>query len=327
MEDKNPKEIDLLDLLQSMGKAIGNFFKFLYDSAWWLIVFAVKNYILLAIFVGIGGVLGVIKISTASKGYKSSMIIRTNALRSYEMVDYFNELSEYISSSSEYALKLKEENLGFYSLTSSKIKSLKPHFFIDYWGDGTLDEIDLKDNHSKKDTLNIRDSLHLSLEAIVTDPIVFTQIAEPVKKYIDSNPFIIKANKVRLRLLSDELKRLNNEIHYLDSLQRFSYFHKADMAQLQFSPRSGLILGDNRQQLFHEDKAEIEAIKKKVELEYELHKEPTTIIKDFPVVTTEMESDYILIIKNMIVLFGLGYLILLLIYIFKRNYKKYADKV
>lgn len=328
MGKNETREIDLLDLLQSIAKSIGNFFVNIYNAIWWLIAFAIKKYIPLVVFLLIGTVLGIYSVIGSDKGYKSYATIRTNAVRSYEMVDYFNNISKYLKQKKNISFPILHEKFGLDSLVLDKIQSFHAHFYVDYWGDGTLDEIDFNNKHSIKDTINIRDSLHLCLEVVLKDPNVFPEISPAINNFINQEKFLVAANNRRLNKIGSNLQLINTELEYLDSLQQVSYFSSGnDMAQLQMNSTRGFILGEKRQQLYHNDKNQLQSQKANLENEIFLYSDIITVINDFPIVTEVQESDYYIIIKNSIFSFLFGYILLLLIYVFKKNYKRYLDKI
>lgn len=328
MKEDKTKEIDLLDLLQSIGKSIANFFKFLYESLWWLIVFGIKNYIAIIVFAIIGLGWGIYSVSSSKDVYQSFMKIRSNAMPSNELKPYIQEINKYLGSKGEITYPILEKKLNIDSAKVSEIVAVKSHYYIDYWNDGSLDEIDKDDTHPVKDTINVIDSTYLSIEARVNDPLLFENLGKNLVDYLNSNPKIIPVNNNRYSFVKYEANALKNEIQLLDSLQRFSYFNGSrDLQQLQFNNRQGLILGENRQQLYHWEKIRLERRRKPLVTELELYAEPVTIIDDFPIVTTKMSSGLFELIKSVIIITAIGYLILLLIYFFKKNYSKYSDRV
>ncbi|MFB6342401.1 hypothetical protein ACE1ET_11775 [Saccharicrinis sp. FJH62] len=328
MKEDKTKEIDLLDLLQSIGRSIAKFFIFLYNAMWWFIVFGVKNYIFMIIFVIIGLGWGIYSTMNSKDVYQSFMKIRSNAMTTRDLKPFISEINTYISNKNSFTYPILEKNLNSDSSEISKITAVKPHFYIDYWGDGIIDELDIKDNHSTRDTLNVLDSTYMCIEARVQDPALFEVLGEKIVTYLNNKPSIIRINDYRLKEVNYKVASFNHEIRLLDSLQNFSYFNgSTDLQQLQFSNRQGLILGENRQQLFHIYKLRLENQKKPFVTELNLYTDPVTIIDNFPIVTTKMESSLMDIIISVIKVALLGYVILLLIYVFKKNYSKYADKV
>lgn len=326
-EDKN-KEIDLLDLIRSMGKSIGNFFRFLYDTMWWLIVFGVKHYIYMIVFFALGLTWGIYKNSTTKDVYQSSMKIRSNAMRTHDLKPHIAELNKYLNGNIDITYPILEKALSIDSASLGNIKSIKPHFYIDYWGDGILDEIDFHDKHSTRDTINVLDTTYLCIQAKVQDPLLFNVLGEKIVSFLNSKPVIIERNRFRLEDDTYRANEIKHEIQLLDSLQKFSYFNGSrDLQQLQFNNRTGLILGESRQQLYHWEKIKLEKIRKPMLTRLDLYRDPVSIIDDFSVETNKVESSSMEILKSIILVSALGYLILLLIYFFRRNYAKYADKV
>jgi hypothetical protein len=328
MENNKTREIDLIELFNSIGKSIGNFFVSIYNAFWWMVAFCLKRYIWILAFGAAGLIVGTINVINSESGYKSTSTIRTNAVRSYEMKEYFDELNNYFPAKNHASYDLVKEKFDLDSVTAKKISSIKSHFFIDFNADGTLDAVDFKDNHSKKDTINVIDSLHLLIETTVTDPVTFSKITNAIEYYINNIPFLISKNKNRLNILNDHFNLVTTEINYLDSLQKCSYFgSNQNMAQLQFNNREGFILGENRQQLYHYEKERLQLKKNKLADELALHANIITVLMDFPIVNDKIQSDYFIVFKYIVLAFIIGVLILLMIYIFNKNYRKYLDQV
>ena len=243
MENNKTREIDLIELFSSIGKSIGNFFVNIYNAFWWMVAFCLKRYIWIIAFIVLGLIIGIIDVSKGDSGYKSSAIIRTNALRSMEMKEYFDEINNYFPAKNHQSFDIVKEKFNLDSTSAKEISSIKAHFFIDFNADGTLDAVDLNDNHSRKDTINVIDSLHLYIESTVTNPLTFTRIAKSLEYYVNNIPFLVEKNKNRLEILNDHYNLVSTEIHYLDSLQKSSYFGvSSNLAQLQFNNREGFIL-------------------------------------------------------------------------------------
>ena len=328
MKEDKTKEIDLLDLLQSIGKSIANFFIFLYDSLWWLIAFGIKNYIYMIIFIVIGLGWGIYSSMTSKDVYQSFMKIRSNTMTTRDLRPYITEINKYFNNKNEFTYPILERDFDLDSSSVSKINAIKPHFYIDYWGDGIIDELDMNDKHSTKDTLNIADSTYMCIEARVQDPAIFEYLGEKIISYLNDKPSIIKMNQFRLKETEYSIQAFNYEIKLLDSLQNYSYFNGSrELQQLQFNNREGFILGKNTQQLYYPNKFNLEKQKKLYVTELELYNDPVTIIDDFPIETTQMHSGFVNTIKSIIIVAFLGYIVLLLAYFFRKNYSKYADKV
>lgn len=328
MENNKTREIDLIELFSSIGKSIGNFFVNIYNAFWWMVAFCLKRYIWIIAFIVLGLIIGIIDVSKGDSGYKSSAIIRTNALRSMEMKEYFDEINNYFPAKNHQSFDIVKEKFNLDSTSAKEISSIKAHFFIDFNADGTLDAVDLNDNHSRKDTINVIDSLHLYIESTVTNPLTFTRIAKSLEYYVNNIPFLVEKNKNRLEILNDHYNLVSTEIHYLDSLQKSSYFGvSSNLAQLQFNNREGFILGESRQQLYHYEKDKLQLKKNKLSDELALFTQVITIVKDFPIVKDKIQSDYFIIFKYIVVAFIMGVFILLIIYMFAKNYRKYLDKV
>ena len=83
-EQAKTKEIDLLQLFQSIGKGIVNLVTGIWDAIMWCLFFAVRYYLVLLIFLAVGITFGIVKSTKYTQLYKSDMIVRSNAVTSFE---------------------------------------------------------------------------------------------------------------------------------------------------------------------------------------------------------------------------------------------------
>jgi hypothetical protein len=252
------------------------------------------------------------------------MVIRTNAARSYEMKNMINNLSAYFESSvptvkHELAAKFNTD-----SATVSKILSIKPHFFIDYNKDGTLDEVDVKDNHDPRDSMNLIDLFHLQLEVSVTDPMVFNKLRNGIIHFMKSDPYLIASNKARLSDLELKIKMIDNEVLKLDSLQNTMYFREGNMPNLQLG--NAQIKLEASKQLFYEDKLRLLEQRKYLDTDYSTNAEVITVISDFTPGVKPENKGLITMVKRAVMMFAFVYSIALLFYALQNGLKLYAPK-
>ncbi len=324
-QENKTKEVDLFDLFASIGNGIKNLVINIFDGAMWLLFFGIKRYKILLIFIAFGLALGIYKTYSGRQSYTSGMLIRTNAISSFELKAILDEFSNYFSSGNEISNKRIQKYLDLDSAHFSNISGVNAHFVIDVYLDGTIDYYDLRDNSDPRDTIRARSEDYLYIQAGVYDPSVLPMLQEGLINYISSNHMVMASNEVRLSQKREVIKSCELETLYLDSLQKATYF-SVSQPQLKYTSNQ-LILGESRKQLVHYDKFNIVNAKQKVAKEVDLYSSPITVISDFPLAAQKMSTPIGLIIVSVIKLTFLGYVVLLVIYFLRKVSGNYMAKV
>jgi hypothetical protein len=192
------------------------------------------------------------------------------------VVNSINLLNDLFISSNYSALagylKINEDQ-------AKNIKSIKALYGIDVNKDGLADFIDYKETYNPQDTTKQRLSDIFYLKISVYDESVFPILKNSIKSYINSNPYVIENNDVRINQAKSQINILKAEIAKLDSLQTVQYF---EIPKTQKSNNNQMIvLNEKDIKLFHEDKIKLNSKILELEKDLAINPEPITVIQDF----------------------------------------------
>lgn len=324
-ETKKTREIDLFDLFASIGRGIKNLFTGLFDALMWCLFFAVKKYKILLIFVVLGLVYGIFKVSTGRNYYSSNMLIRSNAVSSFELKIKLDEFNNFFAQANEFSDKVLREELNMDSISLSNIKGINSYYGIDLNADETIEYFDLKENHNLSDTINIRDKNYLLVQAEIYDPTVLPEFQKNFISYLNRQPLLVKENKQRLENIKKLIDGYDLEIMYLDSFQKVNYFTpnqpSISMEQNQ------ILLGEARKQFVHGAKFAITEDKDEIISDYTVFSDPVTVINDFSLAVKQENSSLFGVIKDVII-FGLfGFIVLVVWYFLSKISGKYLSRI
>ncbi len=321
--EQKTREVDLAQVFMAIGRSIHNFFINIAKTIFWLIRFGLDRWRLMIVFSVVGLLWGAGSFFDQAM-YQSNMVIRTNSARSYEMKDMINNLSAYFESTVPTVKHDLATKFNTDSVTVSKILSIKPHFIIDYNKDGTLDEVDVHDDHNPRDSMNLIDLTHLQLEVAVTDPMVFDKLRDGIVYFLKHDPYLVASNKARMDDLKEKIEMIDREILKLDSLQNTMYFREGNMPNLQLG--NAQIKLEASKQLFYNDKINLLEQKKYLKLDYDTHGEIITIISDFAPGVKPENKGLFTMTKRSIMMFVFTYSIALLVFGIKKGLKNYAPE-
>lgn len=305
---KTTEEIDLFQIFNMIGNGFKNFFnKMLLILKSFLIVLIRKS-LWIIFFTILGLLLSYVLLKNTNQYYYSEMVVRSNAMDNTNIIRSLNSLNAlFINKNYEEV----SNSLGISVVQAKKIKSINAYFGIDLNKDSLIDFVDYKNTYNPKDTNQNRILDIFYLKVGVYDQSVLLELEEGIKKYVNTNTFILHNNAIRKEQIKQLIKEYSNEIEKLYSLQKIQYF---EIPRLQKSGNSQiLVLNEKEFKLYHNEI--INLINKKLELEKELaiHPEPITIIQEFSQ-HSEAVNNLLFYIKYLVPIFSLLGLCLSLIW-------------
>lgn len=271
-------EIDLLDLFRRFGKTISTLSRATGKGLLVILVFLIRNFMLLLASILIGaGVAYIIKF-TAKPVYVSEITLRSNAIPNSEMISYVNRLN----------LLLKEKNYpaiaGALSIPEEKaitLLDLKAFWIIDRNNDNMSDYVDYKNKHNIYDTINVRMQDRFLIRTSITVPQNLEILRDGLIYYINSDNNFKLRNEFRLKKTDELLARLNYDIDQLDSLQKIKYYEETK----NMIPREGVgsvvFLQEQKTQLVYEDIYNLYTLKQKLDEEKDVYPGIISIISNF----------------------------------------------
>jgi len=310
-------EIDLLDLLRKMFKAIGRGLKTVGRCLLFMIVFLIKKWIPLGLSVIAGVGISFLIMSITEYYYISDLTLRTNAVSNSDMIDYVNKIHTFC----------KEDNLSEIAQSFSvddelakKIKDLQAYWIIDVGNDGTPDYIDLDNNHDAQDTINVRMPRRFVVRVKTIAPQELTKIRDGLFFYINDNDLFRQQNDIRLEQEKEMLDRVNYEIEQLDSLQKVKYFEETRRLSPQKEGQL-IFLQELKTQLLHENIYSLFRRKQSYERDLNIYSDVVTLLSDYT--SHSKPENGVLYYSNIVIPVLLG--LTLLIVVIYDNRKKLKE--
>ncbi len=288
------REIDLSILIkkasQSFVKALLTIFNFLLRCFSYLVLFGLKQYIilLLALLVGFG--FGMVKHFMGEELYSSDMVLQSNEIPTEDMISKINELGIYAGEGNYKALS---EKLKIDTLTAGFIKSIGAYWFVDMDRDGVADIVDYRNRFNAiEDTTSRRMRDLLDVRATVGDPSVFAMLQNGIVHFLKSDPRLTLMNNNRKTALEIKIKRIDNELAKLDSLQRYEYFDKEREMSLDLGNLGSLkLLGEEKDtRLLHNEIIELQDTRLAYERQLTVTGDMVSVVTDFPVSVKPIRS-------------------------------------
>lgn len=303
-DNQNSKELGLIDILQILGQWFVSALKKVAEWFLYLFYFGIRRWKIFAAAVLLIAVLTTISYTRQARQYEASMIIRSNALKSTQMkpfIDgYANTLQNTILSDSTIT-----ERTGLDSIQRSLIGSVTVYHCVDDNRDGIMEDVDfaqkLKLSDKKLDTLNL--CVKISFE----DVDVLDDVVASMTMYLNNVTYLTRMNEARLMQQKNRMRFILNEINLLDTIQQRSY---ADTDAASSVINRGGVLVDNRRVMnLYEDKVDLLYLYEGLEKEVSFFAEPITIVEDFIINETAVNTLSSMLKKNLV--YGL-----LIVYVF-----------
>ncbi len=287
MDEKNSKEINLLELLKLMFqwfakvfikslKLAGKSLQLLYKYKWLtLVVFVLSLSVALYL-------------SRPSKRiYKAEALAVFHGPEVKTIKEIVKQLENSISNDDRISLATK---MGIPDSVSKNIFDIKTFDVIDYLKDGTADKIDFGRNHSLDDTLNLvmNDRLYFQIKTQKISMVPLFQKA--LTKYISENSLVLGKFNAHINNLNNQVVICDQELKRIDSLEKVVYF-KENPDQLKFE-NNKLLLGENKKQLFYEDLLEVNLRKSFATYNLAESTAPITFPSDFIVIPNPVNGRF-----------------------------------
>ncbi len=278
MEDKNSKEVNLLDLLSVAGKWIAEVAKKLIQFIGFLLQLVFKHWIITAIVLILSIVAGQYLARPSVRKYEAGGIAMLYGCENSTVKEVFRQLQNSIISEDATSLSSMKlaSVLGIHDSIAGKILKLESFNVIDYLDDDTPDMVDFDNNHSLRDTMNLvmRDRVYISVQTLNPSQIKLFQNA--LLDYFNNNPMLKSEFETSKAGLVNRIQICDTEIRRLDSLANLSYFKDSDK-KISLD-NNNLIVGEQRKQLFYNDLLSLQDLRNQSNSRLQLCKKPV----DFP---------------------------------------------
>lgn len=233
--EKRNDEIDLIEVTQKAGKALGkatigllNFIGSLFKGLLQIGIISLRFFLRYSLFIVglaiLGYFVGFYLTKIERPYYRTSAAIQSNTISNANLINYTNRLHELLVNNDSISLG-KELNMKVSD--AANIKDLEAFWLIDKNQDGIADEIDYL-NEFTPDTLSnvYRLDDRFQVQLLTYDPKIVNEVQQSLEGYLLTYPRIQQISDVKKLNLENEMTRLNGEIKILDSLRLYEYFVK-----------------------------------------------------------------------------------------------------
>lgn len=260
MDNNENQELDLLDVLKSIGNAIAKFFSFVLRIIGWIfrLIFQYK-YVCIAcilLFVALGIFMNKGKI------YRAETDLRMNSYPSYFVKDILDPL--HLQCLSGDSLNLATE-LNLTPAEAKTITDIRSFYYIDIQNNGSPDYIDYEGTFDAKDTSMSIVTWRLKLRVEGKDTTILRKMTDALSYLFANNEQIKRENELRTAQLDDRIAFVDREIQLLDSLRKKEYFQKKK--EVSVTMDKTVLLNEREMKLFHSDLLELNKLKQELEWE------------------------------------------------------------
>lgn len=278
MEDKNAKEVNLLDLISLVGKWVLDVTKKLFQFIGFLLQLVFKHWVVTAIVLLLSIVAGQYLARPSAKKYEAGGMAMLYGCENTTVREVFRQLQNSIISKDATSLSSMKlaTVLGINDSIAKNIVQLQSYNVIDYLDDATPDLVDFDNNHSLKDTMNLvmRNQIYIKVQTLKPSQIKLFQDA--LLAYFNNNPMLKSEFESSKAGLANRIQICDTEIKRLDSLANISYFKDSDK-KISLD-NNNLIVGEQKKQLFYNDLLALQDIRNNSNNRLLLYKKPV----DFP---------------------------------------------
>lgn len=278
MDEKNTKEINLLDLIKmfnawvvKVSKSFINFILYLLKAGYR------KKYLTLTLIV-LCFAIGEYMARPSNRQYSAEAMASLYGVDAFTMKEIAGQLEQSRADNQYSSLSTK---LLLPDSIAKNIVSFNSFYVIDYLNDSTPDMVDFANNHSLEDTLNVRMKDKIYFRLITRNISQVPQVEKAILNFFNSQPIVQLKYTAQRNELKGKIDISVAEMQRLDSLAKISYFKDTEK-QLKWS-KDRLIVGEQQKQLFYGDMLFLQKVKSEAESELLTSKQPIVLPSGFVV--------------------------------------------
>ena len=271
-ENNSTKEINLLQLislffdwLKKLGKSILNIFGYLLRL---LFRQKIALIIILIICFGISQYMAR-KSERVYKAESMAMIYGSDAQTARQVCKQLEN-----SSPTNKLISLATK-LSLPDSVAKNVVGISSYYVIDFMKDSVADMVDFNDNHSLKDTVNVRMRDRVYLQVLTKNIAQLPKVQTALLNYFNNNEILKSQFDIKKNELIQEIQICNTESHRIDSLAKVSYF-KDSNSQLRFD-KDKLLLGQQTKQLFYGELLRLQELKAHSEVKLSNYIQPVVL--------------------------------------------------
>lgn len=248
MEEKNTKEVNLLDIISAIWNWIVKVVMFVIALAGKTLQLLFRHKILTIILLILAFAVSQYFSRPSNRKYNVDAMAVLYGVQAKTVMQVGSQLT---ASSPRFEETSLSRKLGINDSVSRKIAGIQFFNVIDFKNDSVPDRVDFNNNHPLSDTLNVlmKDHVYIRLKTIGTKHA--SEVGDAVLNYLNSNPVIQTEFQTWKDILSQKVLIADRESQRIDSLARKKYFEEKNQ-HLRFESNQ-LIVGSQYVQLFYGD--------------------------------------------------------------------------
>lgn len=316
MEEKNTREINLVDIFSAIWKwivgAVLYIVAFVGKTLQLLFRHKVLTVILLLLAFGISQYLS----RPSNRKYNVDAMAVLYGAEAKTVMQVGRQL---VSSSPRFEITSLAHKLGISDSIAKEIVGVKFFNVIDYKNDSVPDMVDFRKKHSLTDTLNVLMPNHVFIRFKIKGTEHYEEVGDAILNYLNNNQAIQTEYQTWREIQNQKVAIADSETNRIDSLARKKYFE--DSKQHMRFENNQLIVGSQYVQLFYSDMFKIHQKKTEAQVKLAEAKAPVMVPSGFVIDPKPINGR----IKNGVkgLLIGLALSMVLAFVI--ENYKKWIE--
>ncbi|NLI71935.1 MAG: hypothetical protein GX361_04305 [Bacteroidales bacterium] len=263
MEEKNTREINLVDILSAIWKWIVGAVLYVITLVGKILQLLFRHKILTIILLLITFAISQYFARPSNRKYNVDAMAVLYGAEAKTVMQVGRQL---VTSSPRLEVTSLAHKLGISDSIANKIVNVEFFNVIDYKNDSVPDRIDFRKKHSLTDTLNVLMPDYVFIRFKIKDTQHHEEVGNAILNYLNNNQAIQTEYQTWRDIQNQKVAIADLEINRIDSLARKKYFE--DSKQHMRFENNQLIVGSQYTQLFYNDMFNIH--KKKTEAQVKL---------------------------------------------------------
>ncbi|MHB9056327.1 MAG: hypothetical protein ACYC2P_09300 [Paludibacteraceae bacterium] len=248
MDEKNTREINLLDMLFAIWKWLVRCVRIFLNAVVKILRLIFRHKILTVALMLSAVIISQYLARSSNKQYNVDAMVVLHGVQAQTVMQIGSQLT---SSSSRFKETSLARKLGLQDSVAKKISSILFFDVIDFHKDSVPDLVDFKRNHSNSDTVNVKMKDHVYIRFKIKGTNHAGEISNAILNYINKNTIVHADFETLINIYKQRIKLIDVESKRIDSLARKKYFED-EKTQIRLQ-NNQLLVGNQQKQLFYGD--------------------------------------------------------------------------
>ncbi len=254
MANEDKTELDLLDILQSIGKWFLKLFRSIVHALGWVLRLLYRHFLCFIVTVVLMCVLCALQ--NKQKLYRGEADLKASSFSSYFIKGILDPLHFQSVYSDSFSIA---EKMNIPVSVASQISDIQGYYYIDIHNDGIPDYIDYENTYDMNDTTMSILPWRIRIAVESKDTSLFSKMKDAVTFAITNNEQVMRENELRISQMDQKIQSIDYEIKLLDSLRKKEYFERKK--DISVSMDKMVMLNERETKLYHSDILELERAK------------------------------------------------------------------